>query len=217
MDEILKISEIFTSIQSEGHHAGRPMHFIRLAGCNLKCIYCDTNFGDYPQPREYAINELLEILKEKKDLPLYITGGEPLIQQATTKLLDEIVKLGFEAFIDTNGTLDLSVIHQSVKKIIDIKTPGSFSGGEFKLSNLKYIANEDEIKFVVTSKNDFDWGIEQTKSLNLLQLTPYVLFQPAWNVVTPRDLAEWVISCGLPVRISIQIHKYIWGPNVSGV
>lgn len=215
--EILRISEIFTSIQGEGRDAGRPMQFVRLAGCNLKCIYCDTKFAKNSTPTDYKTSELIEILNERSDLPVYVTGGEPLIQSATQRFMDELVMLGYEVFLDTNGTRDLKVVNKFVGKIVDIKTPGSLSGGEFRETNIEYISRQDEIKFVVTSKDDFDWGIQRVKKWNLFDRTYDIFFQPAWDLVDPKELAKWIISCHLPVRLSLQMHKYIWGPDARGV
>jgi len=214
--EILKVNEIFKSIQGEGTQSGHPMLFIRLSGCNLQCIYCDTPNILKPG-MDYSLEKLLNEVNAQKKLPVYITGGEPLIQPVTPYLVDELINAGYEVFVDTNGTMDVGVLNELVNKIIDIKTPGSQSGGKFLESNLDYVAPRDEIKFVITSRDDFEWSIEKIDELNIFDLTPNVIFQPAWGILEPRDLAMWIISSDKPVRLLLQIHKHIWGPNATGV
>ena len=214
--EILRVSEIFTSIQGEGTQCGRPMLFIRLSGCNLKCIYCDTQFA-FKKGKEYSLKKLIKEVESEQLLPVYVTGGEPLIQPLTPALVDELINSAHEVFVDTNGTLNLGVLNPLVNKIIDIKTPGSQAGGEFIASNLEYIAPRDEVKFVVTSHDDFKWCLDKINTWGILDLTPNVIFQPAWSMVEPKNLSRWVISSGLPIRLGLQIHKYIWGPDATAV
>ena len=196
-------------------HAGRPMHFVRLSGCNLECTYCDTPDNDSGD--EYSIDEVTSKVSDPAFFPVYITGGEPLLQDETLHLIVKLLSEGREVHLDTNGTVDLKAVAPNTHKVIDIKTPGSGAGNSFLESNLEYINNTDEIKFIVTSQDDFTWAFQAIHNLRLFNLTPNILFQPAWGMVDPKDLVEWVKSCDYPIRVSVQIHKYIWGPNTKGV
>jgi len=211
----LKVHEFFVSIQGEGVHAGRPMHFIRLSGCNLKCVYCDIE--EHESGTFLSLNEITAIVSDPDLLPIFITGGEPLIQRDVLTLTTKLLADNREVHLETNGSLDLSGVSEEVFKSIDVKTPGSGSPDSFLESNLEYITGKDEIKFIVTSQDDFKWGVKKVRDWGILSFTSNVIFQPAWGIVDPKDLAEWAKSCTLPVRMGLQIHKYIWGPDVKGV
>jgi 7-carboxy-7-deazaguanine synthase len=215
IDPVLHIREFFLSLQGEGIHSGRPMHFIRTSGCNLQCVYCDT--VEQGPALELSVSEILAKFKGGPSLPVYITGGEPLIQDGVNILTDKLIGIGREVHVDTTGSRDISVLPEGVHRIIDIKTPGSGAGNSFLKANLKHIAQSDEIKFVVTSKDDFLWIVGTIKKWKLTDLTGNITIQPAWGMIDLIELAELVKSCGLPVRMGIQLHKIIWGKNAKGV
>lgn len=214
-NDILRINEIFTSIQGEGLHTGRLMHFIRLAGCNLKCNYCDTSHDECTA--EVSINEISARVSAPSFFPVYITGGEPLLQDATLHLLIKLIADGKEVHLDTNGSLNLEPVAPKTHKVVDIKTPGSGAGNSFLEANLKYISATDEIKFVVTSKDDFDWAIEFIDKFWLMNITQNIFIQPAWGLVEYTSVIEWLKECPIPLRLSAQIHKFIWSPDKRGV
>ncbi len=212
---ILRINEIFTSIQGEGTHVGRPMHFVRLSGCNLNCIYCDTS--DNKSGAYFSIDEIIEKVGTPWTYPVFITGGEPLMQEESLFLIIQLLSGNREVHLETNGSLDLSAVAPKAFKSVDIKTPGSGAAGSFLESNLDFITSRDDIKFIMTSRDDFNWAVDVIKDWRLLEKTLNLIFQPAWGFVEPAILAEWILSCGLSVRLSIQIHKHIWGPDTRGV
>ncbi len=212
---ILQINEIFTSIQGEGTHAGCPMHFVRVSGCNLNCVYCDT--PDNKSGTNFSIEEIIEKVGTPWIYPVFITGGEPLLQEESLFLIIQLLSGNREVHLETNGSLDLSAVAPKAIKSVDIKTPGSGADGSFLESNLDFITSRDDIKFIITSKDDFDWTVDVIKEWRLLEKTPNLIIQPAWGFVEAVNLAEWILSCGLSVRLGLQIHKYIWGPDVKGV
>lgn len=212
---ILRINEIFTSIQGEGAHVGRPMHFVRISGCNLNCVYCDT--PDNKSGVYFSIDEIIEKVGSPWIYPVFITGGEPLMQEESLFLIIQLLSGNREVHLETNGSLDLNAVAPKAIKSVDIKTPGSGAGGSFLESNLDFITVRDDIKFVITSKDDFNWAVDIIKEWRLLEKTPNLIFQPAWGFIEPVNLAEWVLSCGLSVRMGLQIHKFIWGPDAKGV
>lgn len=212
---ILQANEFFTSIQGEGTHVGYPMHFVRLSGCNLNCVYCDTR--DSKSGSYYSIDEIIEKVSTPWIYPVFITGGEPLLQEESLFLIIQLLAGNREVHLETNGSLDLSAVAPKTIKSVDIKTPGSNAGMSFLESNLDFITQRDDVKFVITSKDDFDWAVNIVKEWRLHEKTTNIIFQPAWGFIEAINLAEWVLSCELPLRMGLQIHKYIWGPDVKGV
>jgi 7-carboxy-7-deazaguanine synthase len=214
-NHILKVSEIFTSIQGEGLFTGKPMHFVRMSGCNLGCIYCDT--PEKSESFELTIGDMLEKIKDPPFFPVYITGGEPLLQESTLFLIINLFAQGREVHLDTNGSVDLNPVAPKTHLIVDIKTPGSKAGDSFLESNLNCISQTDEIKFIITSREDFDWAIRLIDKHSLLNVTSNVLVQPAWGLVDYAEAVEWILKCNYPLRLSAQLHKFIWGPQKRGV
>ncbi len=201
----MKVCEIFPSIQGESSLAGIPMLFVRLTGCNLRCVYCDTTYA-YTNGSEYSVQEVLDKIKAYKFKYIELTGGEPLLQEEVYELMDALVK-DFYVILETNGSISVEKVNPSVKIILDIKTPGSGMSDKNYFENLKFIKEKDEIKFVITDRKDYEWSKELIKNHPIK--TKEILFSPAFGLLNPKKLAEWIIEDGLNVRLNIQIHKYI--------
>lgn len=212
----LDLSELFLSIQGEGSRAGLPCAFVRLAGCNLDCIYCDAKYAAKEMGKRTPMAEIIAALREYGVGLVQLTGGEPLIQEGTVDLIKTLADEGFEVVVETNGTADLARFDRRANYIVDIKTPGSGAGGSFLKKNYGQLKKGDEVKFVVTSRADFDWAVGLVRERDI-DLCASVLFSPAWGMADPRDLVRWLLESGLNARLSLQTHKYIWGPDAKGV
>jgi 7-carboxy-7-deazaguanine synthase len=213
---MLKLSEIFCSIQGESTFAGLPCIFIRLAGCNLRCHYCDTTFSYEPETVKSIDQIIVEIEKYKPVNLVEITGGEPLLQEEVYDLFQVLHSNNFQILLETNGSINLAKVPKFVIKIVDVKTPGSGFVDSFKLPNLNYIdPQKDEIKFVLTDRNDYEWSKEFIQKNNLQKYK--VLFSAVQERFPVHKLAEWMIEDKLGVRMQLQLHKYIWDKNKRGV
>lgn len=211
----MKVSEIFASIQGESTYAGVPCTFIRLTGCNLRCSYCDTAYA-YDKGTELKEEEIIDKAKNFGLKTVEITGGEPLLQEGVPGLIKRLLDDNYEVLVETNGSRDISIIDKRAVIIMDIKTPGSNMAGEMMLSTLEYLKPEDELKFVITSREDYVWATNFIKDYALL-LKCKVLFAPAFGLLEPRYLARWIIDDRLEVRLNLQLHKYIYDPDIRGV
>ncbi len=208
----MKVCEIFTSIQGESSHVGRPCTFVRLTGCNLRCIYCDTRYS-YDEGVEMSVDEIINHIKLVSVNLVEITGGEPLLQEEgvrelTRLLLDD----GYEVLIETNGTRSVRDIDRRAMIILDVKTPGSLMSTDMDPSNLDILKPGDEIKFVITGREDYEWAKRLMAEKGLREKCA-VLFSPAFGMVAPQDLARWIIEDRLDVRFNAQLHKYLFGPD----
>jgi len=212
---MLLISEIYKSIQGETSFSGLPFIFIRLAECDLNCSYCDTQYAKRGG-KKITIRKVLKTVKKLNTKNVCVTGGEPLLQKECLKLLDKLVSQGYIVLLETNGVEDISKVNKKVRIIMDIKTPGSKVLRETNWNNVRHLRKKDEVKFVVTSYNDFKWAIGIIKKFNLHKKTN-ILFSPAFEMVKLKDLAKWVLDCKLDVRMQWQFHKYIWGTNIRGI
>lgn len=201
----MKVCEIFASIQGESSLAGIPMLFVRLTGCNLRCAYCDTTYA-YTDGSEYSVQEVLYKIKAYKFKYIEITGGEPLLQEEVYELIDALVKDCY-VILETNGSISIERVNPSVKIILDIKTPGSGMSDKNYLENLKFLKEKDEIKFVITDREDYEWSKDLIKNHPIK--TKEILFSPAFGLLNPKKLAKWIIQDRLNVRLNIQMHKYI--------
>lgn len=211
----IKINEIFFSIQGESSWVGHPTVFIRTSGCHLRCTYCDTTYAYHSG----EVLTLAEILKQVESHPakyVCLTGGEPLLQKASFVLMQQLCDAGFNVSLETSGDKDCSLVDARVKKIIDVKTPDSGEPGAFALENLKFKDAFTEFKFVICSENDFEWA-EQFVRENKLSEKSNVLYSPSFKTVSERWLAEKILKSGSPARLQLQLHKYIWSPDVRGV
>ena len=203
------VAETFLSLQGEGVWAGWPCFFIRLSGCNLRCLYCDTRYA-YLDGAQRDIPSLVAEWSASRARFIQITGGEPLLQRQAIPLMDALLRAGAHVLLETNGSLPLALVPRGVVKVVDRKTPGSGMEGSWLEENLRYINEKDQMKFVITGRNDYLWAADIVKSGFLFRYTE-VIFSPAWGVCDPADLASWILDDRLPVRFQIQLHKILWG------
>lgn len=212
----MKVCEIFASIQGESSYAGLPCIFLRLSGCNLRCSYCDTTYS-YDEGVVISEEEIYQKIKGYVIGIIEITGGEPLLQsKEVLPFIDTMIRDGFKVLVETNGSLDINSINPQAIIIMDIKTPGSGMHDRMLLKNLNYIKKDDEIKFVLTDRMDYEWAKEFIETHKLLDKCK-ILFSPAYKLLPPGLLANWIIKDKLPVRLNIQLHKYIFGEDLRGV
>ena len=214
---MLKVNEIFYSIQGESSYAGRPCVFVRLTGCNLRCSYCDTWYA-YDEGYDIEIEEIIDRIMSHRCALVEITGGEPLIQEDTPVLIQRLLDLGFEVLLETNGTMDISEVDDRCVRILDIKCPSSGESNRNYLENLKRLHLKDEIKFAIGSREDYDYAKKILSFIDRAKenIKP-PLFSPVYGKLNPEFLAQWILADHLDVRMQIQLHKIIWGPETRGV
>ncbi len=214
---MLKVNEIFYSIQGESSYTGLPCIFVRLTGCNLRCSYCDTSYA-FEEGKDLEIEEIIDRVTSYRCKLVEITGGEPLIQKETPHLIYQLVEKGFEVLLETNGSLDISLADERCIKIVDIKCPSSGQDKKNDLENLRRLSVKDEIKFVIGSREDYLYAkniMSLMKKVNLKIMPP--LLSPLYNQMDPKVLAEWILADHIDVKLQIQLHKIIWGPETRGV
>lgn len=210
---MLKITEIFHSLQGEALQAGLPTVFVRLTGCPLRCTYCDSEYAFYGGEWTHFDGILTEI--RRHDTPhICVTGGEPLAQKRCSDLLTRLCDEGFQVSLETSGAVDISLADRRVSRVMDLKTPDSGEEDKNLWSNLDELTSNDQIKFVICSRADYEWAREQLHTRKLDTFCN-VLFSPAWGLVEAAELAEWILEDHLPVRFQLQIHKLLWG-DVAG-
>ena len=207
---MLPVIETFASIQGESTHAGRKCFFIRLAQCNLRCNYCDTAYAWDGGTLRSVTGLVAEVKASGLDL-IEVTGGEPLIHEETPALLQALLDAGLEVLLETNGSVSIENVPQEVRKIVDCKTPGSGMNERNKFSNFALLCPHDEVKFVVSGKEDFHWAVRIIEKYRLTEKTQNLIFSPVWNRISFEELAALVVQCKLPVRMQLQMHKLIWG------
>jgi len=229
------ITEIFKSVQGEGTRAGLPCVFVRLTGCNLRCTWCDTAYA-FHGGRKMSVKEVLarvdELCGRATDQPggtaavplVELTGGEPLLQDEIYPLSETLLARGYTVMIETSGERFVGRLPKEVIKIVDVKCPDSGEAETFDLSNLEIVDGKDEMKFVLSTRRDYEFAREFTREQNLATRVRQVLFCPAfadpngrWPGLEPRMLVEWILADGLPVRLGLQLHKFIWHPATQGV
>ncbi len=212
---MLKVNEIFYSIQGESTFAGLPCVFVRLTGCNLRCSYCDTKYA-YEEGEEISINGILgKVEKYNCDL-VEITGGEPLIQSQSIELAKALIKDGKKVLVETNGSLDISALEEPIIRIMDVKCPGSNEHEKMNWDNIQNMRRNDNVKFVLTDREDFHWAVDKVIKFDLLNKSE-VLFSPDFKILNPEKLSKWILETSLPIRLQLQMHKYIWQPSKRGV
>jgi 7-carboxy-7-deazaguanine synthase len=223
------ITEIFKSIQGEGTRAGLPCIFVRLTGCNLRCMWCDTAYA-FHGGTKYSLDEVLRRISElaggedRRVALVEITGGEPLLQPETPELAKKLLESGYTVMIETSGERFIGALPREVVKIVDAKCPDSGEPDTFDMANLDAVDEKDEIKFVISSRRDYEFAREFTAVHRLAGRVHEVLFSPVfpdpagkWEGLNARQLAEWILADGLPVRLGLQLHKFIWDPAMKGV
>jgi len=226
------ITEIFKSIQGEGTRAGLPCIFVRLTGCNLRCTWCDTAYA-FHGGTKLSVEEVLQRVESLNQLsdrsaarvPLVeLTGGEPLLQEEIYPLAERLLAAGYVVMIETSGERFIGRLPKEVIKIVDVKCPDSGEPGTFDARNLEELTEKDEVKFVISSRRDYEFAREFTKQQRLLEHVKKVVFSPVnndphgkWTGLAPRTLTEWMLEDGLGVRLGLQLHKIIWDPVMKGV
>lgn len=211
---MLKVNEIFYSIQGESSLAGRPCTFIRLAGCNLRCKYCDTDYA-YGNGILMSKDQVLRTVA-KYDCPLVlITGGEPLMQEESFPLMDALLEHEYQVMLETNGSLAVQNVPEGVLLVMDIKCPGSGEMDKNLYTNIDYLGPADNCKFVITDRRDYEWASDVLFDYGINELCE-VLMSPCHGTIEPRELAEWILKDHMPVRLQLQLHKMVWGPDVEG-
>ena len=211
----LVVNEIFHSIQGESSHAGRPCVFIRLTYCNLRCTYCDTEYA-FHDGISMEIDEILRRVDGYRCHFVEVTGGEPLFQPEVHHLLTALCDRGYETLLETGGSLDVNGVDARVKRIVDFKCPSSGMMKKNLWSNVGALRETDEVKFVIGTREDFDWSVEMISNHDIDRRCP-VLMSVVFGVLSPLELAEWILGSGLNVRFQLQMHKYIWIPETRGV
>lgn len=218
-DNVLNINEIFFSIQGEGSRSGLPCIFVRLQGCMLRCKWCDTDYAlELRETKSLmSFEQILEQISKYNCNFVELTGGEPLAQKNAYTFLQLLCDKGYETAIETNGHSDVSLVDSRVIKIMDIKCPDSGMSKFNNYDNINYINKKDEVKFVVSSDNDFDWALDKIKEYNLIERANSVILSPAFNLYEAQRLAERILASGENIRMQLQIHKFIWHPTTRGV
>lgn len=209
----LRVNEIFKSIQGESTYAGLPCSFIRLTGCNLRCSYCDTTYA-YEKGEDMGLEEILADMELLGCNLVEITGGEPLLQEGTSRLVKKLLGEGYKVLVETNGSLDIDALPEGTIRIVDIKCPGSGMSERMDWGNIERLRVTDEVKFVLSSQEDYTWARGIIDKYALLDKSK-VLMGVAYGKLDPRPLAEWILQDGLEVRLQLQLHRYIWPPGTQ--
>jgi len=211
----LKINEIYKSIQGESTYMGLPCTFIRLTYCNLRCSYCDTEYAFY-EGKDIEIDTIIKKVNKLKTKLVEVTGGEPLIQGGCINLLHKLIKNGNDVLIETGGALSIEKIPKEVIVILDIKCPSSNMSDKNLWTNINFLKKEDQVKFVIGDREDYEWTKKILKKYNL-NTKCEILFSPVFNKIEPKIIVDWIMEDNLDVRFQLQIHKFIWEENKKGV
>lgn len=206
---MIKVNEIFKSIQGESSYAGLPCTFVRLSGCNLRCTYCDTDYARY-DGEELSDKEIISKIEEYGVKLVEFTGGEPLLQADTPPLINTLLDKGYTVLIETNGSICIGCLDERLRIIMDVKTPGSGMNRRINLKNFLLLKKTDELKFVITDEDDYLWAKGFLYEHKLTDKFRNILFSPAYGSLEPKRLVNWILRDELPVRFQLQLHKYIW-------
>lgn len=204
-----RITEIFYSLQGESRTVGLPTVFVRLTGCPLRCGYCDTEYAFYGGEK-MEIDDIVAQVAAYKPRYVCVTGGEPLAQRNCLPLLAALCDLGVEVSLETSGAMDISEVDPRVVRVMDLKTPGSGEEKRNRYDNIALLEHKDQLKFVICSREDYDWACDKLSQYQLNDRCE-VLFSPIHGELKPADLADWIVEDNLPVRMQLQLHKYLWG------
>jgi 7-carboxy-7-deazaguanine synthase len=214
---MLRVTEIFRSIQGESTHAGRPCTFVRLTGCPMRCVWCDSEYT-FTGGEHYSIDSILDQVRAFGCKLVEVTGGEPLAQRKAFTLIERLCDEDYEVLIETGGYVSTAGLDPRAKVILDIKCPASGEEPRNDWSNIERLrADKDEVKFVIADENDWLYAKSVIEKYDLENRTVAVLISPAWGLVDLQQLANCIAGSGLKVRMQLQLHKYIWGPEVKGV
>lgn len=205
----LRITEIFHSLQGETRTSGLPTTFVRLTGCPLRCQYCDTAYA-FSGGEIQTLEAILAQVAANRARYVCVTGGEPLAQPNCIELLRLLCDAGYEVSLETSGALDISAVDTRVSRVVDLKTPGSAEVARNRYENIELLTPNDQVKFVICSREDYDWAVSKLIQYNVAERAGEVLFSPSHGQVSARDLAEWIIADNLPVRFQMQLHKLLW-------
>ena len=220
-ERYLRVTEIFHSIQGESTWAGLPCTFVRLTGCPLRCVWCDTEYA-FSGGEKLSLDEVLRRVGEMGTELVEITGGEPLVQPNAFILVAGLLERGLTVLVETSGAVDVGPLDPRAHKIMDLKCPGSGEVEKNLWSNLRHLTERDEVKFVVKDRVDYEWartvirerGLDERLQAGSLRA---LLVSPVWEEVELKDLASWILEDALPIRLQVQLHKLIWDPNARGV
>lgn len=214
-DRRLRLTELYASVQGESSHAGKPCVFIRLTGCNLRCTWCDSSFT-FTGGEHHEVDAVLEQAHAFGIHTVEITGGEPLVQRAAIPLMQGLLDLGHEVLLETSGSRPIAPVPDPVHIILDLKPPDSGEVEANLWENLKRLRPHHEVKFVIASRRDYDWSQRIIAEHGLCERCP-VWISPAWDLVEPREVAEWLVADRSRARLQLQLHKLVWPPNARGV
>ena len=212
---MIKINEIYLSVQGESTHTGLPCIFIRLSGCNLRCSWCDTAYA-FHEGKNMSIDEILQKVANFGIRLVEITGGEPLMQDNVYTLMRKLIKKGYKVMLETGGSISLERVPKEVIKIMDLKCPGSGEQEKNNLDNLKLLVPHDEVKFVILDKKDYEWSRDIIKRYKINE-TARILMSPVFDKLELKEIVKWILKDRLPVRLQTQLHKIIWDKNTIGV
>lgn len=212
----LRVIEIYASVQGESTFVGVPCVFVRLAGCNLRCTWCDSEYT-FTGGTHVALDDILEQVA-KTGIPLVeLTGGEPLVHRNAIPLMQALVDRGHTVLLETSGSRDIGEVPGAVHVILDLKPPDSGEVAANLWSNIPKLKPKDEVKFVIASRRDFEWARDRVRELHLDRVAGAVLFSPVWGAIEPKDLVAWILEAALPVRFQLQVHKVVWPAAERGV
>lgn len=213
---MLTVNEIFYSIQGESDHVGRPCVFVRLTACDLRCVWCDTPYA-FHEGRKFEVSEIVAEVERYRCGLVEITGGEPLLQEDVYPLMDRLLESGVTVLLETGGHLSVARVPPAVIKVIDVKCPGSGETDRNAWDNLSRLESHDQVKFVITDRIDYEFARDLVRQHGLETRCAALLFSPVHGVLPPARLADWVLADRLPVRLQVQLHKYVWGAETRGV
>jgi len=215
LDRYMRVTEIFHSIQGESSYAGQPCVFVRLTGCPLRCTWCDTDYA-FHGGQECSLEVILEKVRAYDCHLVEVTGGEPLDQAESLPLMTKLCDAGYTVLLETSGAIDIAPVDPRIHVIMDVKCPGSDMTDRMHWPNLSALAVKDEAKFVLADRADYDWAREILARYDIASRCT-VLFSPVFGSLEMRELAEWILADKLPVRLQMQLHKFIWAPDMRGV